>query len=73
MVTDTDLCKKLSDDYHTNSIILLQKKNEETPTVVNVIQGSDTKEILENILEMLPNPETLDEQQFRVCFEEEED
>lgn len=48
-----------------NRILLWQSK-EGSPSITHFIEGSDTKEILENVLEILPNPDILDEQQFRV-------
>lgn len=66
LVTDKELCEKLVEDCNKNSILLWQYEDDKTPVVVHVIEGVDSKEILVNVLEILPNPETLNEQQFRV-------
>lgn len=65
VVADKKMCKTLSEDYKNNPTLLWQNKDD-GPAITHVIQGSDTKEILENILEILPNPQILDDQQFRV-------
>lgn len=66
LITDKDLHKNLVKDDSENSIILWQNKNDGKFDVIHVIQASDTKEILEKVLEILPNPEILEEKQFRV-------
>lgn len=65
LVTDEKLLQQLTTNHKDNSILLWQNKDE-GPVITHVIEGSDTKEILENILEILPNPNILDDQQFRV-------
>nr|XP_023014480.1 dnaJ homolog subfamily C member 10-like [Leptinotarsa decemlineata] len=69
-VKDEDLCEKLSENYKSKPIILSQANENTSPdstgsVVVQDIEGSDTKEILENTLGKLPNPITLDEHKFR--------
>lgn len=65
LITDKKLCKKLSEDYKNSPILLWQNKDD-GPAITHVIQGSDSKEILANVLGILPNPEILDDHQFRV-------
>lgn len=71
VVEDLELCDKISNTHKTNPVVLWQvekEKNKESQpfTSLSDIAGSDSKEILENILSILPNPESLNEEQFKV-------
>lgn len=64
LIEEKELCEKLTGSRE-NRIILWQSEKGK-PSITHVIEGSDTKKMLENILEILPNPDILDEQKFRV-------
>lgn len=71
VVKDSELCEKISDSYRNNPIVFWQvDSNQETVSesyaTLHNIQGSDNKEILNEILNILPNPETIDEKRFAV-------
>ena len=65
LVTSPQLCNKIYESHKTNPVVLWDKKSESEGKVHN-IAGSDSKEILESVLNVLPNPPSLDEQQFQV-------
>ncbi|KAG5887580.1 hypothetical protein JTB14_009988 [Gonioctena quinquepunctata] len=70
IVKEEKLCEKLSEDFRNKPVILWQtekptKSDSKDIVVIHVIEGSDSKEILENTLDKLPNPVTLDEGKFR--------
>ncbi|KAJ8942244.1 hypothetical protein NQ318_003091 [Aromia moschata] len=62
-VKDTDLCEQISVDYKEKPVVFWQV--EKGGIDIHSIAGADTKEILESILNKLPNPEILDEEKFR--------
>lgn len=70
IVEDKDLCETFSEDYKLNPVILWQVKGKSGKDIpeftVHSIKGSDSKELLENVLSLLPNPEILDEKKFQV-------
>ncbi|KAJ8922000.1 hypothetical protein NQ315_008638 [Exocentrus adspersus] len=63
IVTDDELCKKISPNYRKHPIVFWQIK--EGKRGVHSIHGADTKEILENVLNKLPNPESVDADKFK--------
>lgn len=75
IIRDPQLCD-LIHKLHTSNPVVLWKVNEtdsfkdETSlgAEIHPIEGADTKEILENILNLLPNPKLLDEKDFQVQF-----
>lgn len=64
IVKDGVLCEKISSDYKNRPIIFWQSKKGKI--AVHSIEGADTKEILENVINKLPNPEFLDAEDFKV-------
>lgn len=58
------MCEKLSPNYKEQPIIFWQIKKGKV--AVHNIEGADTKEILENILNKLPNPKSVDAEDFKV-------
>lgn len=70
LITDANLCETIYKNYKNNPVVLWKvDENEIDPTSdkeIHVIQGSDTKEILNSVLSFLPNPIELDESDFRV-------
>lgn len=69
-VIEESLCEKLVENYQENSVILLLRTESvsTSPLLLHVIHGSDTKDILENVLVNLPNPEIVNEEKFKVNF-----
>lgn len=68
IVKEEELCQRLSDEYKTKPIILLQAATLDastSPLTMHTIKGSDTKELLQSILALLPNPQTVDEKDFQ--------
>lgn len=69
LVTDVDLAEKMSSDYKGQPIIYWKGVKDDDANAdserIHKISGSDTKEIVENILSVLPNPEVLDEEAFK--------
>jgi hypothetical protein len=68
VVTDRELCEKISSSYKSDPVVLWRgdETKSEGFVTVHTIKGSDSKEILDNVLSILPNPESLNEQQFQV-------
>lgn len=72
LITNAKLSKEISKSYKTSPIVLWKvdenagNKKKPLASEVYTIQGSDTKEILENVLNHLPNPKLLDEGDFGV-------
>ncbi|CAH1105266.1 unnamed protein product [Psylliodes chrysocephalus] len=66
-VIEESLCEKLVENYQENSVILLLRTESvsTSPLLLHVIHGSDTKDILENVLVNLPNPEIVNEEKFK--------
>lgn len=64
-VTDSELAEQISIKYRKSPIIYWKAKKKEEESQFEEIPGSDAKEIVENILNKLPNPETIDEQRFK--------
>ncbi|KAL1491528.1 hypothetical protein ABEB36_012112 [Hypothenemus hampei] len=62
-VKDDKLCQEISDTYKNQPIIFWQIDSNKIPKV-HVIDGSDSKEIVDQILNILPNPPLLDENKF---------
>ncbi|KAJ3650312.1 hypothetical protein Zmor_022007 [Zophobas morio] len=60
LVTSPQLCDQVSESHKINPVVLWQPDDK-----VHKIAGSDSKEILESVLNILPNPPSLDEQQFQ--------
>ncbi|KAH0813437.1 hypothetical protein GEV33_009353 [Tenebrio molitor] len=67
VVTDRELCEKISSSYKSDPVVLWRgdETKSEGFVTVHTIKGSDSKEILDNVLSILPNPESLNEQQFQ--------
>ncbi|KAK9752946.1 Thioredoxin [Popillia japonica] len=61
VVSDEELWKNISQSDVETAVILWQA----TPTSLHKIHGSDHKEILDNILNYLPNPDQLTDADFR--------
>lgn len=69
LIENVDLQEKLSKENKDKSIIFWQiREDQGKAAAIHPIEGSDTKEILEKILSILPNPEILDEERFKVCI-----
>lgn len=71
LVTDSELCETISKNEKESRIIFRQVKlNEEDEELaepkIHVVKGSDTKEIADKVLELLPEPKILDEEKFKV-------
>lgn len=70
LVTDPDLCNKIYATHKENPIVFWkvndQKLGHKEATEVRSITGSDTKEIVDKLLDLLPDPKTLDEETFGV-------
>lgn len=64
IVNDETLCGTISTDYKKHPIIFWQIK--EGKIAVHNIEGADTKEILEDVLNKFPNPESVDAEGFKV-------
>lgn len=63
LITDSDLCNKLTDsDFN---VLFWQPKKESVDEVATAISGSDLQEIVKNVLNLLPNPDILDETTFK--------
>ncbi|CAG9826607.1 unnamed protein product [Diabrotica balteata] len=68
VIREESLCEKLSSDYKNNPMVLLQPAKSDSegpsPLKMHIIEeyGSNT---LETILSKLPDPETIDEDQFK--------
>lgn len=65
IVTDEELSKTISQSQTDSTIILWQAK---PVSAIHTIQGSDSKEILNNVLGYLPNPDQLSDSDFRVTI-----
>lgn len=66
IVSDEELCDKLSPTHATQPVVLYQVNGGKI--TVDVIEGSDKKEYVDSILNFLPTPAHLDEKQFAVSF-----
>ncbi|CAH1183258.1 unnamed protein product [Phaedon cochleariae] len=68
LITDEELCKKISE---SQSIVMWMPQkfnpNDSSSPIIGLynIEGSDARDILENVLGKLPNPETIDEDKFK--------
>lgn len=75
VVTDSQLCDKIY-KQHTEIPVVFWKVNDTVElntddlvfAEVIPIEGSDAKEILDNVLNVLPNPKVLDENDFKVSM-----
>lgn len=65
IIKDEKLCDKIYESHKMNPVVFWQVKDDGT-SEVHSIEGSDSKEILDKILNILPNPETIDEERFKV-------
>ncbi|XP_060524130.1 dnaJ homolog subfamily C member 10-like [Cylas formicarius] len=63
VVKDSDLCHEILDSYKIQSVVFWQIVDKNIPEV-HAIEGSDSKEILNKVLSIIPNPPVLDEKQF---------
>ena len=73
-VTDSDLCDEIFEKHHESHIVLWKLREsdvESTLPQMHVISGSDTKEIVDKILSLMPNPIQLDNDKFRVSIRNE--
>lgn len=71
LVEDIDLSKKIYDSYLDDSVVLWlvdEEDLEKNGKAYNVM-GSDSKEIMDKILNILPNPQMLNEEDFKVKFQ----
>lgn len=67
LITNVELCKEIYTKYKNNPIVLWKVDEDAgAPSEVVVVEGADTKEILNSVLGFLPNPVELDEGDFRV-------
>lgn len=73
-ITNAELCETIHKNYRNSPVVFWKvdeesgKKEVSPVSEVHVIQGADTKEILNNVLSFLPNPKLLDEADFRVRY-----
>lgn len=67
LVKDNELCKDISDNYKNHPLVFWQIDDKKIPQV-HVIEGSDYKEIVDKILNILPHPPVLDEIKFHVSI-----
>lgn len=74
-VNDASLCGSIQSDYKINPVVFWQvdeqnfdKDAPDSSAEVHTIIGSDTKEIVEKVLALLPNPQLLDNDSFRVSI-----
>lgn len=65
IISDRNLIDKINGKGSSIVFWQFDKKNPDNP-IVNSVMGSDSKEIVENILNLLPNPELLNEDRFKV-------
>ncbi|XP_018569443.1 dnaJ homolog subfamily C member 10-like [Anoplophora glabripennis] len=63
IVNDETLCVNISPNYKDHPIAFWQVKDGKI--AVHSIKGADTKEILENVLNKLPNPKSVDAEGFK--------
>ncbi|ERL92534.1 hypothetical protein D910_09847 [Dendroctonus ponderosae] len=63
IVKDSELCEKISESFKKQPIIFWQIDATNIPEV-HIVEGSDSKEILDKILNILPTPPLLDEKKF---------
>lgn len=75
VVNDASLCGLIQTDYKTNPVVFwkLDEQNLDTYSPDSIgeahtIIGSDTKEIVEKVLALLPNPQLLDNDSFKVIW-----
>lgn len=70
IVEDVILAEKISESYLTNPIALwlIDENGHEMKGKAHNIVGSDTKEIMDKVLGLLPNHQILNEEDFQVCF-----
>lgn len=68
LITDKALCTKISTSHNSNPIILWQGNTEEYLENLYFEQASDSKQILNSVLQILPNPDRLTDDQFRVSL-----
>lgn len=68
MIDDIDLAKKIFDSYLEESVVLwlMDEKDPDKKGKAYNVMGSDTKEIMDNILNLLPNPQMVNEDDFKV-------
>lgn len=73
IVTDLDLCDKIYPDHKNTPVVFWKPAEDETKPKeknpkenVYPVDGVDAKEIVDKILELLPEPQTLDEAIFKV-------
>lgn len=73
VISDPTLCENIHKSHLQNPVVFwkvddtdsLEEKPQST-SEVHVIQGADSKEILEAVLNLLPNPKLLNETDFQV-------
>ncbi|XP_050310725.1 dnaJ homolog subfamily C member 10-like [Anthonomus grandis grandis] len=63
LITDPKLSEDISEDYRTQPLVFWEVDSKKIPKV-HIIDGSDFKEIVDKILNILPNPPLLDENKF---------
>lgn len=66
LVVDANLCNEIYSNYKNNPVVLWKVDEGTSKKEVHLIEGADTKEILNSVLNFLPNPVELDESDFRV-------
>lgn len=65
-MNDETLCVKISPNYKKHPIVFWQIKDGKI--AVHNVEGADTKEILEDVLNKFPNPESIDAEGFKVVL-----
>lgn len=73
IIRDEDLCNLIHVNHRTNPIVFwrvdeqnLEKNSPDSTAEVHAIIGSDTKEVVEKVLALLPNLQILDDNSFGV-------
>lgn len=73
VISDSILCENIHKSYLQDPVVFWEvddanNSKEESPSTseVHAIQGSDAKEILEAVLNLLPNPKLLSDAEFQV-------
>lgn len=65
IIKDRELCEQISESHKNQPIVFWQIDAKNIPEV-HTVEGSDSKEILDKILNILPTPPLLDEKKFHV-------
>lgn len=73
VISDPSLCENIHKSYSQNPVVFWKvddansmEEQSLSSSEVHIIEGSDAKEILEAVLNLLPNPKLLNESDFQV-------